>query len=141
MEADVHKFLTPSPTHRRDPESRWVCRAMPVGRGGGWVQHPLAGTTVKREAGGEKSQHEPLGLKGALVDKSLASWQALLEHKTSRELRNLCPPTHRAALCVGSTNQDLELKCNAAGRLAQVQPFPGAASWAGEEQRWVPAHA
>ena len=37
--------------------------------------------------------------------------------------------------------QDLELKCNAAGRLVQVQPFPGAASWAREEQRWVPARA
>ena len=37
--------------------------------------------------------------------------------------------------------QDLELKCNAAGRLALVQPFPGAASWAREEQRWVPARA
>ena len=93
-----HKFLTPPPTHRRDPESRWVCRAMPVGRGGGWVQHPLAGTKMKREAGGEESQHEPHGLEGASVDRSLANWQAMLEHKTSRELRNLCPPTHRAAL-------------------------------------------
>ena len=95
---EAHKFLTLSPTHRRDPESRWVCRAMPVGRGGGWVQHPLAGTKVKREAGGEESQHEPHGLEGASVDRSLANWQAMLEHKTSRELRNLCPPTHRAAL-------------------------------------------